>query len=317
LPAGLACVAVPGREALICAFEVAAESKPLIVEDPSGRALTLIPGDVFLASPGFRESTRFVVGGLPPEGLKPDNNYCLLSPSGVVGEVFGSAPLDQWHLGNVTYLGAVCGANEKPLSIADFAVTTEPQAADYGAPVFLALGTSAEVGKTTAALAVLRSLLHKGHSNVIALKATGTSSIVELLHYKDFGAARVFDCVDFGVPTTYPSERTGANRLFDRMLDVCLSLHSDAVLIECGGDILGANVPVFLKNLVGRRQRLKVVLAAPDALAALGAKQVLQEMGVPIHLITGPCTDTPTLQQRTQSFCSVPAMNMAHGMASI
>jgi len=30
-------------------------------------------------------------------------------------------------------------------------------------------------------------------------------------------------------------------------------------------------------------------------------------------MITGPCTDTPTLQQRTQALCGVPAVNIAQG----
>ncbi|MDR3531797.1 MAG: hypothetical protein P4L90_14780 [Rhodopila sp.] len=172
------------------------------------------------------------------------------------------------------------------------------------------------MGKTTAALAVLRSLLHKGNSTVIALKATGTSSVVELFHYHDFGANQSFDCIDFGLPTTYPSERDGISAVFDRALDVCLSIPSNAVLVECGGDILGANVPVFLQRLSRRRTAMKVVLAASDALAAMGARQVLRDMGIPVDLITGPCTDTPTLQQRTQAVCETPAMNMARGPAS-
>jgi hypothetical protein len=306
------CVEAPGTEGLVCAFEVLQTSKPLIVEDPSGRALTLLPGDVFLSTPGFRESTRFIVGGLPPDGLRPRSQYWILSPSGVVGELFGSAPIDQESLGEVTYLGALRGTNGQPIRIQDFTASVVAGAADHGVPVFVVVGTSADVGKTTAALSILRSLLRKGHVDVVSLKATGTSSIIELLLYRDYGAAHCFDCVDFGMPTTYPSEREGIGVLFERQLDVCLSIPADAVLIECGGDILGANVPVFLKRLVTRRADVKVVLVAPDALAAMGAKQVLEEWGLRVHAITGPCTDTPTLQQRTQVICGVPAMNMAH-----
>ena len=97
------------------------------------------------------------------------------------------------------------------------------------------------------------------------------------------------------------------------MLDVCLAIPADAVLIECGGDILGANVPSFLARLAKRRPDVRVILAASDALAALGAKSVLADMGLTITLITGPCTDTPTIQQRTRDLCGLPALNMAGG----
>jgi hypothetical protein len=94
-----------------------------------------------------------------------------------------------------------------------------------------------------------------------------------------------------------------------------LSIASEAVVIECGGDILGGNVPVFLECLKRRRTELKIILAAADALGALGAKRVLQEMGLSISLITGPCTDTPTLRERTQTLCGIPALNMSKGPA--
>jgi hypothetical protein len=103
--------------------------------------------------------------------------------------------------------------------------------------------------------------------------------------------------------------------VFDAMLDRCLSIPARAVLIECGGDMLGANVPVFIDRLRRRRADAKVILAAADALGALGGKQVLQDMGLSVSLVTGPCTDTPTLQRRTQNLCGVPAVNMTRGGA--
>jgi hypothetical protein len=84
-------------------------------------------------------------------------------------------------------------------------------------------------------------------------------------------------------------------------------------LIECGGDMLGANVPVFLASLTARRPDVRVILAASDTLAAFGARSVLAEMGLRVTLVTGPCTDTPTIEQRTRDMCGVPAMNLARG----
>jgi hypothetical protein len=301
--------AAPGFEGDVCAFQMAQGASPILVEATSGRPMELIPGDVFLATPGYRESTRWVVGGVPQGGLVPGSNYWMLAESGVIGQLIGDSPRQKGHLGQVTYLGVLCAENGEPLNIRQFATTII--APDQGAPLFLVLGTSAEVGKTTAALAVLRSLRHKGHANVIALKATGTSSLCEIARYQDFGAAHAFDCVDFGMPTTYPSDREGIADVFDKALDVSLSIVANAVLVECGGDLFGANVPVFIDCLKVRRSSLKVILAAPDSVAALGGKRVLHEMGLTINLITGPCTDTPTVQKRTQVLCDVPAINMA------
>jgi hypothetical protein len=305
-------VETAGDEGVACVFELTDEEAPIVLESASGRAMTVAPGDFFLATPGNRESTRWVVGSVPPGGLTPGTDYWVLADSGVVGDLIGDSPLKKAHLAQVTYHGAVVDDDGRILTLRDFAADIGVTPADHGAPVYLILGTSAEVGKTTAGISVLRALRQKGHA-VTALKATGTSSMTEIMRYQDFGAAQVFDCVDFGLPTTYPSGRDGMQEFFNRQLDTVLSIPSDAVLLECGGDIHGANVPVFLECLRSRRADVMVVLAAADALGALGARQVLGEMGLTINLIAGPCTDTPTLRERTQALCGIPAVNLSHG----
>ena len=52
---------------------------------------------------------------------------------------------------------------------------------------------------------------------------------------------------------------------------------------------------------------------ASDTLGALGAKQSLAEIGLAINLITGPCTDTPSMRQRTEALCGIPAANLLRG----
>lgn len=305
-----------GLEGDVCAFALASGAAPLSAEAVTGRAMTIAPGDMFLGTPGHRESTRWVVGSVPEGGLVPGEEYWLLADCGAVGAFIGDSPREKGHLGRVRFLGTVQDADGVGLNIRQFALHgAQGSGADHGALVFLVVGTSSEVGKTTAAVNILRALRKSGRSRVVALKATGTSSLTELHSYQDFGAAPCFDCVDFGLPTTYPSGRADIGAVFDGVLDACLSAEADAVLVECGGDILGANVPTFLTGLRRRRPDAKLILVASDSLAALGAKSVLEAMGLTITLIAGPCTDTPTIQQRTASLCGVPALNLARGGA--
>lgn len=315
--AAVRCVETAGLEGSVCLFQLAEEAAPIVLESVSGRAMALAPGDFFLGTPGYRESTRWVVGCVPSGGLRPGGSYWVLADSGIVGDLIGDSPLEKRHLAQVTYRGAVLNDDGQVLDLRRFAINGDGKA-DHGAPVFLIVGTSAEVGKTTAGIAVLRSLRRKGCTTVTALKATGTSSLTEILRYRDFGAVQAFDCVDFGLPTTYPSGRDGIDAVFDCALDVTLSNASDAVLIECGGDIIGGNVPIFLECLKRRRaEGVKIILAAADAVGALGAKQLLEERGLSISMITGPCIDTPTLQERTQALCGIPALNMSRGAAPV
>jgi len=313
LPPELYYVEVPGLEGQVCAFQLATSSSAIFVEAVSGRVQTLVPGDVFLATPGHRESNIVLVGGVPKGGLMPGNAYSVISDSGVVGELITETPLAKKFVAQVRYLGAVVGHDGRALTLRNFAVPVADHPKDHGATLCLIVGTGPEVGKTTAGLGLLRTFLAKARATVVVLKATGTSSFAEVANYLDHGAAQAFDCVDFGLPTTYPSNRKGMERIFDRALDTCLGVPADALIIECGGDMLAANIPVFLKRLKRRRSNARVVLAAADPLGAWGGTQVLRKIGLPANLITGPCTDTPASQQRTQSLCKIPSLNMVRG----
>jgi hypothetical protein len=298
-----------GSEGDVCAFELPGDGFPITVESPTGRAMTIVPGDVFLATPAHRESTKWVDGTLPAGGLVPQEQYWVLADCGLVGELVGNSPSEKGHLGRVRYLGRVCGKAGEALNIRQFAVPRS-SLSNRDIPVYLLLGTSGDSGKTTAGLAVLQALRMQGYATVTVLKATGSPSLEELTRYRDFGAAQAFDCVDFGLPATDPSGRERISETFDSMLDYCLSLPAGALVVECGGDLFGANVPAFLTCLRARRPAPKIVLAAADALGALGATRVLAEMWLTISLITGPCTDTPTFRKRTETLCGVPAINL-------
>jgi hypothetical protein len=301
-----------GSEGDICAFELPRDAFPITVESPVGRMMAIAPGDAFLATPGYREARQWAVGSIPAGGLVPGNDYWMLSDSGVIGELISYSALEMGYLGRVRYLGAVCGDRGETLNIRQFAVTDSGET-DRNAPVYLMLGTSSEVGKTTAGVAVLRALRMQGHTTVVALKATGTSSFTEIATYLDFGAAQAFDCIDFGLPTTYPVGREEISDIFAKEFDFCLSLPAEAVLVECAGDPVSANAPELLSCLKARRSDLKIVLAATDALGAMGTKRALAEIGLAISLITGPCTDTPTLRERTEVLCGIPAINLVRG----
>ena len=271
--------------------------------------MAIVPGDLFLATPGHRQSTKWVDGKIPAGGLSPGGHYWVLAECGLVGELIGNSPSEKDHLGRVKYLGRVYGEDGRGLNIRQFALPG-PSGPHRTMNLYLVLGTSGDSGKTTAGLAVLRALRMQGYATVTALKATGSPLLEEISRYRDFGAAQAFDCVDFGMPATDPSGRDGISEAFDRMLDYCFSLPADALVVECGGDLFGANVPAFLKCLRPRHPDPKIVLAATDALGALGATRVLREMGLAISLITGPCTDTPTFRERTEALCGVPAINL-------
>src|SRR5215467_14591948 len=130
-----------GSEGDVCAFELLRDGLPITVESPTGRVMEIGPGDVFLATPGYREARRWAVGTIPDGGLVPGNDYWVLSESGVVGELISHSPEKMGHLGRVHYIGAVYGDRDETLNIRQFRVTSSG-ATDCNAPVYLIIGTS-------------------------------------------------------------------------------------------------------------------------------------------------------------------------------
>src|SRR5204863_6200063 len=83
-----------GGEGDVCAFELPRDGISITAEAPTGRIMTIAPGDVFLATPGYRAARRWAVGSIPAGGLVPGDEYWVLSDSGVVGELISAAPLE-------------------------------------------------------------------------------------------------------------------------------------------------------------------------------------------------------------------------------
>ncbi len=135
-------IAVPGNEGCVGVFQFPREATPLIVEAMSGRSMAIVPGDIFLATPGYRESVRWTVGGVPEGGLVPGEDYWLLAESGVIGELVEASPVAKGYLGRAKYLGAIVDAEGQPLRLRDFTARAPPDATDAGAPVYLLLGTN-------------------------------------------------------------------------------------------------------------------------------------------------------------------------------
>jgi hypothetical protein len=303
-----------GAEGDLCVFELLQDQRPIAVESPTGRLMAIVPGDLFLATPGHRAARIWVVGGVPASGLVPGGEYWVLSDSGIIGDLLSAAASEMEYLGRVRYLGVMYDERDKTLNIRQFREVDSGEK-DRNAPVHLILGTSSGVGKTTAGSAIVRALRMQGHAAVVAFKANGTPSIRELALYRDFGATQAFDSIDFGLPSTYPVGRADIREIMFDALDFCLSLPADAVVIECAGDPVSANGPPLLDCLKARRSTFKIVLAAADALGAMGAKQALAEIGLEISLITGPCTDTPILREWTEALCGIPTINLHNNVA--
>lgn len=158
-------------------------------------------------------------------------------------------------------------------------------------PALLILGTSTDVGKTTVACRLLQGLSKE--LNCAAIKASGTEWIQDTLQHTSSGAAWGMNFGFVGLPTTYSIEAEVYTRammkLYRYLADPsCIpslkkppaARHKpwprpDMVLIEHGGDILGASVPVFLDDDYLTESVRVIVVCSESALAMVGALKEL------------------------------------------
>ena len=302
-------------DVVVCRVEVAAFPHSAI-EDSSGRLQSLFPGDILVTTVANRESTRWNVGKVPEDDVcRSGRQLTILSIQGIIGDLTESASDAQEFATHVTVLGVAISDTAANMNISNYAITP----LQYDRPTQLPLtilitGSSAEAGKTTAGINIVRCLIREGH-DVIALKATGTASIIERQIYADAGASHVIDPIDFGLATTYSSEEQGCIKgRFLGCLYHIANLNCSSLVVECGGDPIGANVPLFLTALRECGAPQFHVSSASDCLAALGLITLFQTINLPVNMFCGRCTDTTLLKNRTTTLTGISSLNLATGI---
>ncbi len=158
-------------------------------------------------------------------------------------------------------------------------------------PTLLVLGTTTDVGKTTVACRLLQGLSKQ--FACAAIKASGTEWYQDSLLHRDSGAAWAMNFGFVGLPTTYSDDgslyRHALHKLYQYIDDPSrLPLYKrppvaryekwprpDILLVEHGGDILGANVPTFLDDDYLIKPVRMIIVCSESALAMVGALQEL------------------------------------------
>ena len=158
-------------------------------------------------------------------------------------------------------------------------------------PVLLVLGTATDVGKTTIACRLLEQMSKE--STCAAIKASGTEWIQDSLMHTSSGAAWGMNFGFVGLPTTYSIDpvlyKRAITKLYQYLDDPGVIPEykrppgerqrpwprPDLVLIEHGGDILGASVPVFLDDDYLVEPVRMIIVCSESALAAIGALKEL------------------------------------------
>jgi hypothetical protein len=251
------------------------------IENLDGRSERLHVGDLFLAVLGNRQSSTYLCGGVPGDGIEllPDTELHLLSNGGIVG-IAEPAP---GYLARPQRLRChgLLTQDGRAVNTIDRAV---PAAACPIRPMVMVAASATDAGKTTLASRLIARLSHEQRLAVAAAKLAGTGCLEDVLQHRDAGARWIADFPDAGLPSTYTD--AVRYRVAARSVLHGLSAHRpDVIVAELGGDLIWANIPTLLRLPDVMSAVLTLVVIPLDVLSAIGTSHVLRDWGVTVPVV--------------------------------
>lgn len=269
-----------------------------------GGRVDIVPGRNYLGVICERCSTKFLAAQF---GEQPSYDRLILqfvAQAGGIGYCTGYSPSLRQKSGNgqaadVEILGVLYHqARNAYLNTIEMSglLSHEVSAPHEVPPTLLVVGTATDVGKTTLACKLLQEM--SKNLCCAALKASGTAWYEDSQLHASSGAVLALNFSFAGLPTTYYVDSTLYQQSMYQLYDyLCvperLPAHKrppairhqkmprpDVLVVEHGGDVLGANVPAFLddEHLVDPVKIL--IICCESALALIGALNVLRSHGI-------------------------------------
>jgi hypothetical protein len=300
---------VPEEGAVIAVEVLSDAGKNNLFEYTTGRIGFLVEGDIIPAVLGKRRALREYSGDIPAQLAAGDLLYYLCE-SGVVGEIKGLN--ETWGIPlQVRVLGSIVAAG-KPLNMKDYALPKQ-QSLPVSAPIIGVVGTCMNIGKTTAICKLIKHFKAQGLS-IAGVKLSGVASTQDLDKIKDAGAAPVFGFMDAGLPSTCGD----ADEVIETALGVLAAANRskpDLIIAEFGDGILGEyHVGKIISCPEIRQHVCSFIVGAGDLVSAWGAKEIMQQYGVEVTVMTGPAVNNDTGVLYVERHFNVPAESNLHAM---
>ena len=295
--------------AVVIVQALADAGKNSLFEFESGRIGHLSEGDIIPAVLGKRRALREYSGDIPTTLAVGDILY-LLCESGLVGEIKGIN--EQWGVPmQVRVLGSALVAG-KPLNIKDTAIPPQ-KSLSTSAPIIGVVGTSMNIGKTTAICKLIKHFKAQG-LKVAGVKLSGVISVQDLDKMSDAGAAPVYGFCDGGLPSTCGDPQMAVEVALGVLAEANKS-NPDVIIAEFGDGILGEyHVEYLLQSQEIQQHISAFIVAAGDFVAAWGAKEILKSHGIAITLMTGPVANNDTGALFVERRLHIPAESNQHAM---
>lgn len=240
------------------------------IENQYGKDLRIKKGDYFIGVLANRHSGTSESGSVPKKGMeiRRGTKLSLLAAGALLGRKTGIPGKNKKDLLQVRALGLVTH-NGKPAHLIDISGGHHTNL-NQSAPIILVCGTSAEVGKTTTAAALVKACKKEG-LRVAGTKLAGTGRMRDITQLRNAGADPCLDFPDVGLASTYTHHPQTFIRGIYTLLNT-LNMHKpDIIIAEAGGDPIESNIPALLKNRAIMNYVTAVVIVAGDVMGMMGA----------------------------------------------
>jgi hypothetical protein len=279
--------------------------KNMALDLTGGRRCKLHAGDLIAGVFGNRYATLQFEGYARSNGDRCD----LLSAGGLCGLV-ASKHDAMPEPSKLRLEGAVGDAGGQPLRLQSFPVTASTGLGLAHPRVAVVLGTAMDSGKTHTARGVIRGLARAG-VRVGGIKLTGTAAANDTLTLLDAGACVALDFVDGGLPSTYRCSVGELLELFRRLVDHAAAYRAEWVVIEIADGVIQGETAALLDSADFVSTVAAWVLAANDALGALGAAQVLRGRGITPLAVSGLVSRSALARREVEAATTLPCLAAA------
>jgi hypothetical protein len=267
------------------------------IELPNGRMMDVAEGDLVVGAFGSRAATLEACGDWHEIA---GNEFQALTPAGLFAQLTSMSPF-LGRLLSLRYAGHVLRGDAK----VTMKSVLEPVAeAELEAPVVLITGTSMSSGKTMSGRLIVRLLARMG-LKVVGAKLTGAARYRDVLSYADAGAARVFDFVDAGLPSTVTDAADFAQSL-TRLLSLIAAEKPDVLVAEAGASPLEPYNGKTAIEMLGDRVRFNL-LCASDPYAVLGVASAFRRQP---DVVAGGSANTEAGIDLVRRLTGLQAMNL-------
>src|SRR3989440_1476941 len=285
--------------------------KNMALDLASGRRCKLHNGDLIGVVFGNRYATLQFEGYARSDGDRCD----LLSGGGLCGQV-ASKHDTMPEPTRLRIAGALGDETGQPLRLQHFTVRERGSDGLKRPRIAVVLGTSMDSGKTHTALSVIQGLERRGVA-VAGIKLTGTAAGTDTLAMLDAGAGLALDFVDGGLPSPYPrplAELLGPYRL---LADHAAAQGAEWAVVEIADGVIQGETAALLASTRFVSSVDAWLLAANDALGALGAVGLLRPKGVVPLAISGMVSRSALARREVEAATQIPCVAAAELQAGV